>query len=176
MATWQLGHCDQVRLENTPLWHNPERREFFHLALLRHQNIKTTLNFLEENHWARPFFALFSSIREKLQFTVSFCQISLFQPNFTILEHLEYLELGQFHNFCDVSLWFHIVRDRYTYIRLYSFHFFRHHLNIFTLIQLEDWYHDISHNCAVRGPVMRSVTGSVMGLVMRRWLCYGLEV
>ena len=44
---------------------------FFHLALLRHQNIKTTLNFLEENHWARPFFALFSSVREKLQLTVS---------------------------------------------------------------------------------------------------------
>ena len=37
----------------------------------RYQNIKTTLNFLEENHWARPFFALFSSVREKLQFTVS---------------------------------------------------------------------------------------------------------
>ena len=44
---------------------------FFHLALLRHQNIKTSLNFLEENHWARPFFALFSSFREKLQLTVS---------------------------------------------------------------------------------------------------------
>ena len=44
---------------------------FFHLALLRHQNIKTSLNVLEENHRARPFFALFSSVREKLQFTVS---------------------------------------------------------------------------------------------------------
>ena len=44
---------------------------FFHLALLRHQNIKTSLNFLKENHWARPFFALFSFIREKLQLAVS---------------------------------------------------------------------------------------------------------
>ena len=44
---------------------------FFHLALLRHQNIKTSLNVLEENHRARPFFALFSSVREKLQLTVS---------------------------------------------------------------------------------------------------------
>ena len=60
-----------VRLENTPHWHNPERREFFHLALLRHHHIKTSLNFLEENHWARPFFALFRSFREKLQVTVS---------------------------------------------------------------------------------------------------------
>ena len=66
-----FGHCDQVSLENTPLWHNPEIRDFFHLALLRHQNIKTSLNFLEENHWSRPFFALFRSVREKLQLTVS---------------------------------------------------------------------------------------------------------
>ena len=32
-------------------------------------------------------------------------QISQFRQNFTILEYLEYLEdmeLGQFHNFCDV--------------------------------------------------------------------------
>ena len=32
-------------------------------------------------------------------------QISQFQPNFTILEYLkylEYLDLGQFRNFCDV--------------------------------------------------------------------------
>ena len=30
-----------------------------------------SLNFLEENHWGRPFFALFKSVRDKLQFTVS---------------------------------------------------------------------------------------------------------
>ena len=24
------GHSEQVRLENTPLWHNPEIRFFFH--------------------------------------------------------------------------------------------------------------------------------------------------
>ena len=29
-------------------------------------------------------------------------QILQFRPNFTILEYLEYLELGQFGNFCDV--------------------------------------------------------------------------
>ena len=29
-------------------------------------------------------------------------QILQFRPNFTILEYFEYLELGQFRNFCDV--------------------------------------------------------------------------
>ena len=48
-----------------------EDGSFFHLDLLGHQNIKTSLNFLDKNHWARPFFALFSSIREKLR-SVSF--------------------------------------------------------------------------------------------------------
>ena len=47
------------------------RRDFFYLDLLGHQNIKTSLNFLEKNHWGRPFFSLFSSVREKLQLTVS---------------------------------------------------------------------------------------------------------
>ena len=56
---------------NTPFWHNPGRREFFHLDLLGHQNIKTSLHFHSKNHWGKPFFAIFSSVREKLQFTVS---------------------------------------------------------------------------------------------------------
>ena len=34
----------------------------------------------------------------------NFGQFSQSQPNFTILEYLEYLELGQFRNFCDVLL------------------------------------------------------------------------
>ena len=33
----------------------------------------------------------------------NFGQISQFQSNFTILEYLDYLELGQFRIFCDVS-------------------------------------------------------------------------
>ena len=33
---------------------------------------------------------------------MDFDQILQFRPNFTILEYLEYLELGQFRNFCDV--------------------------------------------------------------------------
>ena len=57
--------------QSTQFWRNPGRRVFFHLAFLGHQNIKTSLNFLEKNNSGRPFFALFSSAREKLQFTVS---------------------------------------------------------------------------------------------------------
>ena len=34
----------RVRVENTPFWHNPERREFFQFALLGHQNIKASLS------------------------------------------------------------------------------------------------------------------------------------
>ena len=48
-----------------------EGGSIFHLDLMGHQNIKTSLIFLEKNHWGRPFFALFSSVRAKLQLTVS---------------------------------------------------------------------------------------------------------
>ena len=48
-----------------------EGGNYFHLALLGYQNIKTSLHFLAKNHWGRPFFAIFSSVREKLQLTVS---------------------------------------------------------------------------------------------------------
>ena len=61
MSGWKTHHVGTTMKD----------RSFFHLALLRHQNIKTSLNFLEENHWGRPFFALFRSVREKLQLTVS---------------------------------------------------------------------------------------------------------
>ena len=46
-----------------------EGGNFFHLDPLGHQNIKTSLHFLPKNH--RPFVAIFSSVREKLQLTVS---------------------------------------------------------------------------------------------------------
>ena len=35
---------------NPPFWPNPERQDFFHLTLLRHQNIKTSLCKLSKNH------------------------------------------------------------------------------------------------------------------------------
>ena len=72
MSGWKTHHVGTTMKDGS----------FFHLALLRHQNIKTSLNVLEENHRARPFFALFSSVREKLQFTVSL--------NHPVLECLDY--------------------------------------------------------------------------------------
>ena len=57
----------RVRLETHHFGTTLEGVNFFHLDLLGHQNIKISLNFLDKNHWGRPFFALFSSIRKKLQ-------------------------------------------------------------------------------------------------------------
>ena len=56
---------------NPPFWQNGERQEFFHLTLLRPQNIKTSLSTTSKNDWVWPFFLFFMSVREKLQFTVS---------------------------------------------------------------------------------------------------------
>ena len=39
---------------------------------MRHQNIKTSLYAISKNVWVLPFFLIFMSVREKLQFTVSF--------------------------------------------------------------------------------------------------------
>ena len=44
---------------------------FFQPALLRHQNIKTSLSTTSKNDWVLAFFLFFMSVREKLQFTVS---------------------------------------------------------------------------------------------------------
>ena len=56
-----------------------EGGNFFHLALLGHQNIKTSLNFLEKekDYCGRPYFVLFSSVREKLKVTVSLSHLLL---------------------------------------------------------------------------------------------------
>ena len=72
---------------------------FFHLVLLRHNHIKTSLNFLKENHWARPFFALFSSVREKLQLTVSLNHpVSSTIPLWILW--FEYFESWNFQSMC----------------------------------------------------------------------------
>ena len=48
-----------------------KNKMFFHLTLLRHQNIKTSLSAISKNYWVLQFFLFFVSVREKLQFTVS---------------------------------------------------------------------------------------------------------
>ena len=38
-------------------WHSPERQDFLHLAILRHQNIKMSIYpELNKNGWVLPFF------------------------------------------------------------------------------------------------------------------------
>ena len=44
----------------------------FSLSFLRPQNIKTSLYAISKNVSVLPFFLIFMSVREKLQFTVSF--------------------------------------------------------------------------------------------------------
>ena len=47
-------------------------KNFVHLPFLRHKNIKTSLYAIYKNVWVLTFFLIFMSVREKLQFTVSF--------------------------------------------------------------------------------------------------------
>ena len=51
-------------------WKIFERRNSMHLAFLKHQNTKTSLYKLSENHWVFALFEFFGSVRKKLQSTV----------------------------------------------------------------------------------------------------------
>ena len=69
---WAQYGRDQVRTKPTHhLSTTLKGKIFFHLTLLRHQNIKTSLCKLSKNHWVMLYFVSFRSVREKLQFTVS---------------------------------------------------------------------------------------------------------
>ena len=57
-------------------------RFLFQFTPLGYENTKTALCGHSENHWVKLFFALFSSVREKLQFTVF-----LDHPVVTLLNH-----------------------------------------------------------------------------------------
>ena len=76
-------HRDIDRLHQTPsntpenissvspqFGHKPKVRFLFQVTPLSYQNTKTSLCGHSENHWVMLFFTLFSSVREKLQFTV----------------------------------------------------------------------------------------------------------
>ena len=54
-----------------PFWHISKMQYFFHLTLLRHQNIKNSLSAISKNDRVLPFFLFSVSVKEKLQFTVS---------------------------------------------------------------------------------------------------------
>ena len=64
---------DRARLEPIPHFSKTVKgKNFVHLPFLRHQNIKTSLYAIYKNVWVLTFFLIFMSVREKLQFTVSF--------------------------------------------------------------------------------------------------------
>ena len=51
-------------------WQNLERQDCFHLTLLRHQNIKTSLYTISKNSWVLPFLVNLTPVTMKLQLTV----------------------------------------------------------------------------------------------------------
>ena len=57
---------------NPPFCHSPKMQDFFHLTLLWHQNIKTSLCARSKNGSVMPLFVIVRPIRKKLQLTVSF--------------------------------------------------------------------------------------------------------
>ena len=63
--------------EFTLFWHSPERQDFFHLAILRYQNIKMSTYILNKNGWVLPFFSFLVPVRDKLKNTVTW--ITLYQ-------------------------------------------------------------------------------------------------
>ena len=50
--------------EFTLFWHSPERQDFFHLAILRHQNIKMSTYILNKNGWVLPFFSFLVAVEK----------------------------------------------------------------------------------------------------------------
>ena len=46
------------------------KAKFTHLTILKHQNTKTSLYKLSENHWVFALFEFFGFVRKRLQFTV----------------------------------------------------------------------------------------------------------
>ena len=71
--------------EFTLFWHSPERQDFFHLAILRHQNIKMSTYILNKNGWVLPFFSFLVPVREKLKNTVTWITLYHIKSQFTIL-------------------------------------------------------------------------------------------
>ena len=56
---------------NALYWKCIKRQNSTHLALLKHQNTKTSLYKLSKNHWVFTLLEIFGSVRRNLQSTVS---------------------------------------------------------------------------------------------------------
>ena len=52
------------------IWQILERQDCFHLTLLRHQNVKTSLYTIFKNSWVLPFLVNLTPVTMKLQLTV----------------------------------------------------------------------------------------------------------
>ena len=55
----------------TLLWHSPERHNFFHLTIMRHQNIKMSIYKGDKNHWVMQCFSFLVPVRKILKNTVA---------------------------------------------------------------------------------------------------------
>ena len=55
---------------NALYWKSSERQSSTHLTVLKHQNTKTSLYKLSENHRVFALFEFFGFVRKRLQFTV----------------------------------------------------------------------------------------------------------
>ena len=55
----------------TLLWHSPERHNFFHLTIMRHQNIKMSIYKGDKNHWVMQLFCFLVPVRKILKNTVA---------------------------------------------------------------------------------------------------------
>ena len=55
---------------NALLWKSSKTQNFTYLTILKHQNTKTSLYKLSENHWVFALIEFFGSVRKKLQSTV----------------------------------------------------------------------------------------------------------
>ena len=67
------GHLGSPSLQDgavTLLWHSPEKHNFFHLTILRHQNIKMSIFKVDKNHWVFQFLCA-HQIRKILKNTVA---------------------------------------------------------------------------------------------------------
>ena len=55
----------------TLLWHSPERHNFFHLTIMRHQNIKMSIYKGDKNHLVMQLFCFLVPVRKILNNTVA---------------------------------------------------------------------------------------------------------
>ena len=61
-----LSRCSALvgwRIHTVMAW--PRKARFFHLSILRHQNIKMSIYILCKNGWVLPFFSFLMSVKEK---------------------------------------------------------------------------------------------------------------